>query len=89
MQTEELTEPDSFFCNFCESYQPASVDHQISKVGSYLVLQLKCFVSHHENFKYIKNIQDAETLSVPVVVDDVSFDKKFNLIAAVNYTGTY
>ena len=39
LQTEELTEIDSFFflCNFCEICQPASVDQD----GSYLVLQLK------------------------------------------------
>ena len=40
------------------------------------------------NFKDIKKVQCTETLSVPVVVDDVSFHKKFNLIATVNHTGT-
>ena len=33
-------------------------------------------------------MQFTETLSVPVVVDDVSFHKKFNLTATVNHTGT-
>ena len=74
LKTEEVTEPYSFFCNFYESYQPASVDHEISKIGSYLMLQLKCFVSHHGNFiKDIKKVQCAETFSMPVVVDDISF----------------
>ena len=74
LKTEEVTEPHSFFCNFCESYQPASVDHEISKIGSYFMLKLKCFVSHHGNFiKDIKKVQCAETFSVPVVVDDISF----------------
>ena len=83
------TEPDSFFCNFYESYQPASADHEISKVGSYLVLQLEHFLSHRGNFiKDIKKVQCTETLSVPLVVDDVSFHKKFNLIATVNHAGT-
>ena len=67
---EELNEPDSFFCNFCESYRPASVDHEISKVGPCLILQLQHFVNHHRNFiKDIKKVQCTETLSVPVAVD--------------------
>ena len=53
----------------------------------YLVLQLKCFVSHHGNFiKHIKKVLCTET--VPVVVDEVFFLKRFNLIASVNYTRT-
>ena len=50
LQSEELNEPDAFFCNFCESFQSTSVDHEISKVGSYLVLQLKRFINHLGNF---------------------------------------
>ena len=33
-------------------------------------------------------MQCTETLSVPVVEEDVSFHKMFNLIATVNHTGT-
>ena len=55
LQTGELTEIDSFLFYFCEIYQPASVDHEISKGGSYLVLQLKSFLNHHGNF--IKDIK--------------------------------
>ena len=40
---EELNEPDSFFCNFCESYRPASVDHEISKSWSLFDLATKTF----------------------------------------------
>ena len=29
LQSEELNEPDAFFCNFCESFQSTSVDHEI------------------------------------------------------------
>ena len=58
LQTDEWTEPHSFVCNFCQSYQPASIDHEISKVGSYLVLQLKRFLRHHGKFiKDIKKVQ--------------------------------
>ena len=58
LQTEELTESDSFFFFFlnpCESHQPASIDHEISKTDSYLILQLKFFVRHHG--KFIKDIK--------------------------------
>ena len=89
LQSEELNEPDPFVCNLCESYQPASVGHVILKVGSYLVLQLKRFVNHHGNFiKNIKRVQCTETFSLQVVVDDVSFHKKFNVMVTENQTGT-
>lgn len=79
LQSEELTEPDSiFFCNFFESYQPVSDDHKISKVGRYLILQLKRFLNHYGNFiKDIKKVQFTETLSVPVVIVNASFQQKF------------
>ena len=32
-------------------------------------------------------MQCTETLSVPVVLDDISFHKEFNLIVTVNHTG--
>ena len=88
-QSEELTEPDSLFYNFCKSFQSAYVDHEIAKVGCYLVLQLKSFVNDNESFiKDIKKVQCTKTYSVPVAVDDVSFHKKFNVTATVNHTGT-
>ena len=53
------------------------------------MLQLKHFVSHQGKLiKDIKKVQCTETLSVPVVVDDVSFHKKFILIVTVNHTRT-
>ena len=93
VQSEELNEPDAFFCNFCESFQSTSVDHEISKVGSYLVLQLKRFINHLGNFtkdiKKAKWVQCTDILSLPVVLDDVSFPKKFNLAATVNHIGIF
>ena len=50
LESEELTESDSCFCNFCASYQPTSMDHQITKVGIYLILELKRFVNHNADF---------------------------------------
>ena len=49
-QSEEPTQRDSFCHNFCEIYQPASVDNEISNFGCYLVLQLKYFVNYNGNF---------------------------------------
>ena len=53
------------------------------------MLQLKRFVSHQGKLiKYIKKVQCTATLSVPVVVDDVPFHKKFIFIVTVNPTIT-
>ena len=59
--SEELNEP------------PSSIDLETSKVGSYLVLQLKSFVNNYNFIKDIKKVQCTENPSVPVVADDVSF----------------
>ena len=65
------------------------MDHQISKVGNYLILQVKCFVNHNDDFiKNITKIHCSKPLSVPLVVDEVSFHKKFSLIVTVNHKGT-
>lgn len=75
------------FCNFFESYQPTSMDLQISKVGNYLILQLKCFVNHtSDSIKDNTKFHCIKTLFVPLFVDEVSFYKKSNLIAAINHT---
>ena len=71
------------FCNFFESYQPTSMDLQISKVGNYLILQLKCFVNHtSDSIKDNTKFHCIKTLFVPPFVDEVSFYKKSNLTAA-------
>ena len=58
-----------------ELNEPPSIDLETSKVGSYLVLQLKSFVNNYNFIKYIKKVQCTENPSVPVVADDVSFHK--------------
>ena len=78
-----------FFCKVCKSYQPASMDHQITKVGNHLILHLKRFVNHDGHFiKDITKVHCTKTLSVPLVVNENSFHKKFSLIATVNHKGT-
>ena len=65
------------------------MDHQITKVGYYLILQLKLFVNNNDDFiKDITKGHYTKTLSVPLVVDELSFHKKFSLIVTVNHTGT-
>ena len=79
-----------FFFNFCKSYQPVSTDLQTSKVGNYLILQLKHFVNHNSDFmKYFTNVHCTKTLSVALAVDEVIFHKKFSLTATANYMRTY
>ena len=52
-------------------------------------MKLKRFESHQGNFiKGIRKVQCTETLSLPFVVDDVSFHKRFNLKAIVKHTGS-
>ena len=59
---KEATGPDLFFCKFCENYEPASIDHQISKVGNYSIFQLKYFLNYRGNF--IKNITKISVLKL-------------------------
>lgn len=56
MQSEGLTEIGPYFCKFCDSYEPVSVDHEISKVGCYLVLQVTPLVNHNEKHFHKKYI---------------------------------
>ena len=77
------------FCNFCENYELASIDHQISQVGKYSIFQRKCFVNYRGGFiKDIIKAQCTKTLSVPLVYE-VAFHKNFNLIVTFNHTGTH
>ena len=66
------------------------MDHQISKIGKYLILQLKRFVDHNGDFiKDITKVRYTKTVSVPIVIDEMSFHKKFSHIATSNHTGTF
>ena len=59
------------FCNFCQSYQPVSIDHQITKVGNYLILQLKRFLNRNVDFiKDITKVNYTKILSVLLVVNE-------------------
>ena len=88
LQSEELSEENSYFCNFCSQYCPASIDHVFSKIGRFLIIQLKRFNNHEGHIiKDIKKVQCSANITVPVVDDDVTNTIQFRLIATINHTG--
>ena len=88
LESEELRESDLCFCNFCASYQPASMDHQITKVGIYLILELKRFINHNADFiKDFTKVSSHENFLYHLLMR-FSFHKKFSLKATANHTGT-
>ena len=75
-------------CNFCCSLKSASLVPAFSKVGRYLVIQLKRFVSHdNQVIKDIKHVQCTPNISVPVKDNEVTYQKDYYLITSINYTG--
>ena len=78
-----------FHCNICSSHQPAILEHEVSKIGHYLVIQLKRFLCFDRSVtKDIKYVKCSSTLSVPITVDtDVVCHKRFKLIATINHSG--
>ena len=59
-----------------------------SEVGRYLVIQLKCFVSHdNQVIKDINHVQCTPNISVPVKDNEVTYQKHYHLIATINHTG--
>ena len=86
--SEELSEDNPYYCNFCSEFRPASVEHSLSKVGRFLCIQLKRFINHGGNV--IKDIQKVicnENISVPLVDGEITFYKQYRLIATINHTG--
>ena len=79
---------NEFFCNICSSNNQVPADHEISKVGDYLTIQMKRFlVFNQEVTKDITKISCTPTLAVPVTLDDdIVGHKKFSLIATINHT---
>ena len=80
----------SLFCNICSSNNQALTDQKISKVGNYLIIQVKCFLVFNQALtKDISKLFCTPTLPVPVTLDDrkVVGHNKFNLIATINHWG--
>ena len=75
-------------CNLCCSLKSASVVFAFSEMGRYLVIQLKCFVSHDDQvIKDIEHVQCTRNISVPVEDNKVPDQEDFHLIATINHTG--
>ena len=84
-----MTGKNDFSCNFCSSNNQALVDQEISEVGDYLIIQLSCFLIFNKAVtKDICKISCTPTLTVPVTShEDITGNKKFNLIATINHSG--
>ena len=77
----------TFFCNICSSNNQALADQKISKVGNYLIIQVKCFLVFNQALtKDISKLFCTPTLPVPVTLGDhkVVGHHKSNLIATIN-----
>ena len=64
------------FCNICSSNKLALADHEISKVGDYLIIQVKRFLVFNQAVtKDITKISCILTLTVPVTLDENVVDQ--------------
>ena len=87
LETETSSGDNSIYCNFCCSLKSASVVPAFSEVCHYLVIQLKRFVSHDNQFlKDIKHVQCTPNISVPAKDNEVTYHKDYHLIATISHT---
>lgn len=79
-----------YFCNFCSSHQPASIEHEFTRVGDILIIHLKRFTNFGNSVtKDIRPIKCNHEITIPVSFDnDITSHKKFKLFAVVNHSGT-
>ena len=76
----------SFFCNYGSSLQPAIIEHYFSRVGQFLIIQLKRF----DNFqgtvtKDINIVKSFANIPIPVIFDnDIVEQRRFTLISTGN-----
>ena len=89
LKSEELSDEASYFCNTCSAHKTAYVEHTFSKLGQYLIVQIKCFDQQKSAFR--KNIQKvvcAPNITVPVVDNELTAELNFKLLGTVKHTGT-
>ena len=91
LESNFLRGENEFFCNIYSSNNQALADHEISKVGDCLIIQLKHFLVFNQAVtKDITKISCTPTLTVPVTLDeDKVGHKKFNLICTINHTSNW
>ena len=90
LQPEELQNDNLYFCNVCSSLQPGLLEHEVSKLGDILIIQLKRFLSFGTSVsKDTKAVKCEKQIKIPITVDtDIIFHKTFSLFAVVNHSGT-
>ena len=76
-----------FFYHICSSNNQALADQEFSKVGEYLIIQVKCFLVFNQALtKNISKISCKPPLTVPVTLNkDIVDHKKFNLMTTINH----
>ena len=88
LESNFLSDKNEFSCNICSSINQPLADQKISKVGSYLIIQLKCFLVFNQALaKDVSKLFCIATVAVPVTLNDhkIVGHKKFNLIATINH----
>ena len=90
LKAEELQGNNRYFCNFCSSLQPATLEHEITKIGDILIVHLKRFSNFGSSvIKDIRPVKCGHEIFVPVSFDnDITSLKKFKLYAVINHSGT-
>ena len=89
LKCEELNGEDSYFCNVCNSFQPAALEHEVVSCGLYLIVQIKRFLNlDGSTTKDTKSIDCSPVISLPVVdPTDIRLLRQFKLIAVINHSG--
>ena len=80
---------NDFICNFSSSNNEALADQEVSKVGDYLIIQVKHFLVFGQVVtKYISKTCCTPTPTVPVTLDaDIVDHKKLNVTTTINHSG--
>ena len=92
-EVEPLEGNNRYNCPLCNSLQEATIQKQVSRCGSVLIVHLKRFNNFLEHtFKDCSYFHclpsNASSISIPISVEgEVSFVKNFSLIATINHSG--
>ena len=89
LKPEELTNNNLFFCNYCASLQPAVLEHEFSRLGDFLIIQIKRFLNFSGTVtKNTKSVYCDPQINVPFNADsNIICNKSYKLIGVVNHSG--
>ena len=91
LEPEYLHGQNAYFCNHCNSNQSAVLRKQILRCSTYLIVQLKRFLTvRNSTMKDVSVVNCCPTsLYIPTVIDnEVSYCKPFTIRASINHSGT-